>query len=96
MTPQDIAQVVADAVEREGLDADEVLFRVASELLTRCTDPSAPAPPLLAMVAMAPGCPPVCVSCGEPRDRADSDQCGSVGASNSDHLRGIDGAWSIS
>ena len=169
MTPQDIAQVVADAVEREGLDADEVLVAVAAELVER-RRMCGPVSSLVALVAMkptpfeadglvralsyarnpmaigyhfdvatgpaldalaglvgvtrrldtdeelreralaklqsaaevrwgadvvrdadgrvigtlatdpwngmGPGRPPVCVSCGGPRDRADSDQCG--------------------
>lgn len=147
MTPQDIAQVVADAVEREGMDADDVLVAVAAELVSRRIDTVTRVSPLLTLVAMRPvpfeaseiveglqehrndeslpgslpssrrgtfatldalepitldrleslraafsamtapplppslfatwqGRPPVCVSCGGPRDRAESDQCG--------------------
>jgi len=141
MTAQDIAQVVADAVEREGLDADEVLVAVAAELVERRRG-RGPVSPILSVFAQHPtlaelevmvqalrdarrpspmfqrhtqsdpwngmggghggggvvergtagadaavtrvviltrwpgGPPPVCVSCGGPRDRADSDQCG--------------------
>ena len=111
MTAQDIAQVVADAVEREGLDADEVLVAVDRELRRRFPEARAfvvkPPKDEPGMVfswtatnaqaacdharrieaigttmghfeadpwnGMGPGRPPVCVSCGGPRDRADSD-----------------------
>ena len=55
MTAQDLAQVVADAVEREGLDADEVLVAVAAELVSRRAEAAAQSvSSLLTLVAMKP------------------------------------------